>query len=357
MPSEVELVIEDIAFGGKGVGRAQGKAVFVPFTIEGERVLARIVREKKSFAEAELVRLIDSSPHRTTPQCPYFGRCGGCSYQHMHYDHQLQWKFRQVEQALIRIGKFRQPPLRPIVPSPLAYGYRNRITVHVEDNVIGFFRHDAHRLLDIEHCPIALPEVNAALAQLRARRPRPGHYGLRAGSGPRVFSQTNDAVASRLVERIADLLPSNESGSVLIDAYCGAGAFAKGLRPRFSRVTGIDWDVHAIAAAQADASAGETYVAGNVAWHLAEQLDQSDPRLITVIVDPPATGLSSEVRAVLRERPVKTLFYVSCNPPTLARDLADLSSGFDLQSVTPFDMFPQTAEIEALAHLTVKAIP
>ena len=76
-----------------------------------------------------------------------------------------------------------------------------------------------------------------------------------------------------------------------------------------------------------------------------------------MIVDPPATGLSSEVRVVLRERPVRMLFYVSCNPPTLARDLADLCSAFDLQSVTPFDMFPQTAEIEALAHLTVKAIP
>ena len=113
MERELELVIDDVAFGGKGVGRAEGKAVFVPFTIESERVTARIVREKKSFAEAELVTVLEPSAERATPQCPYFARCGGCSYQHMRYEHQLHWKSRQVAQALQRIGKFREPPLRP----------------------------------------------------------------------------------------------------------------------------------------------------------------------------------------------------------------------------------------------------
>ena len=114
----------------------------------------------------------------------------------MSYEHQLHWKTRQVEQALQRIGKFREPPMRPIVPSPRDYEYRNRITVHVEDGVIGFFRRDAHRLIDIERCPISAPEVNDELAALRARRPRDGHYTLRAQTGPRVFSQTNDEVAT-----------------------------------------------------------------------------------------------------------------------------------------------------------------
>src|SRR4030095_3529660 len=118
MQHEVDLVIDDIAFGGKGVGRAAGQAVFVPFTIERECVKVHVVREKKSFAEAELVRVTEASPYRVTPPCPYFGRCGGCSYQHMNYEHQLHWKSRQVRQALQRIGKFREPPLRPIVPSP-----------------------------------------------------------------------------------------------------------------------------------------------------------------------------------------------------------------------------------------------
>ena len=192
---QVELRIEDVAFGGKGVARDQGKAVFVPFTIDGERITANIVREKKQFAEGELVALLDASPERATPDCPYFGRCGGCSYQHISYEHQVRLKAKQVEQAMRRIGRLSDPPMQPIIPSPLPYGYRNRITVHAEDGVVGFYRRDVHQLMDIEQCPIAAPEVNNALAQLRAGRVRDGHYTLRAHSGPRVFAQTNDAVA------------------------------------------------------------------------------------------------------------------------------------------------------------------
>ena len=114
----VDLKIEDIAFGGKGVGRERGKAVFVPYTIEGEIVSAEIVREKKQFAEAELIEVKESSPDRVEPECPYFGRCGGCAYQHVSYEHQLAIKWRQVRDALQRIGKLKDVPMRPIIPSP-----------------------------------------------------------------------------------------------------------------------------------------------------------------------------------------------------------------------------------------------
>jgi tRNA/tmRNA/rRNA uracil-C5-methylase (TrmA/RlmC/RlmD family) len=271
----------------------------------------------------------------------------------MHYEHQLHWKERQVGQALQRIGKFREPPLQPIVPSPLDYAYRNRITVHVEDGVVGFFRRDVHRLIDVERCPISAPEVNEELAALRAHRPRDGHYTLRARSGPRVFSQTNDAVAEKLADAIENFIPPNQQ--LLIDAYCGAGFFAKRLLGKFPRVVGLDWDIHAIAAAEANASAAESYFAGDLASQLENQLAGADLSLTTVVVDPPASGLSADVREILRAQPAATLLYVSCNPPTLARDLEDLGAAFTLRSVTPFDMFPQTSEIEALAHLTVSA--
>src|SRR6266436_2243798 len=259
----VELKIEDVAFGGKGVARDEGKAVFVPFTIEGEHVTAKITREKKQFAEGELVDLIELSPHRVTPECPYFGRCGGCAYQHISYEHQLAIKWRQVRDALQRIGKLKDVPMRPIVPSPKQYAYRNRITVHAQDGKIGFFRRDSHKLLDIEQCPISREEVNRALAGLRARPyVRDGHYTLRAGSEPRVFAQTNDEVANALRDLVVDLLPPNQE--VLIDAYCGAGFFAKALLGKFERVIGIDWDKFAIDAARENAIAKETYVAGDV---------------------------------------------------------------------------------------------
>jgi tRNA/tmRNA/rRNA uracil-C5-methylase (TrmA/RlmC/RlmD family) len=365
----VHLKIEDIAFGGNGVGREQGKAVFVPYTIEKETVSAEIVREKKQFAEAELIEVKERSANRVTPECPYFGRCGGCAYQHISYEHQLATKWRQVRDALQRIGKLKDVPMRPIIPSPEQYTYRNRITVHAQDGMIGFFRRDSHRLIDIERCPISHEEVNRALAELRAQAHlRDGHYTLRASSSARVFSQTNDKVANALRDLIVDLVPPNQE--LLIDAYCGAGFFAKALLDKFERVIGIDWDKFAIAAARENATTKETYIAGDVeleltrsdGLHVVLASSQSNrsaempmPRYtrppLTLIVDPPATGLSANVRKAIMDLAPQRLIYVSCNPPTLARDLREVQEKFVIDSVTPLDMFPQTAEIEVAAHL------
>src|SRR5213596_3262227 len=304
----VDLKIEDIAFGGKGVARENGKAIFIPFTIEDETVSAEIVREKKKFAEAELVGVKESSPHRVTPECPYFGRCGGCTYQHINYEHQLAIKWRQVRDALQRIGKLKDIPMRPIIPSPKQYGYRNRITVHAQEGVIGFFRRDSHQLIDIEHCPISTDEVNRAMTELRGQPyVRDGHYTLRASDSARVFSQTNDEVADALRELVVNLVPSNQE--LLIDAYCGAGFFAKALLDKFERVIGIDWDKFAIAAAKQNATDKETYIASDVEEELASvsrndgflAVEGETRRLgsrhsLTLIVDPPATGLSADVR-------------------------------------------------------------
>jgi len=358
-----DLKIEDVAFGGKGVAREQGKAVFVPYTIEGEMVSAEIVREKKQFAEAELVEVKQSSPNRVAPQCPYFGRCGGCAYQHIDYEHQLAIKWRQLRDALQRIGKLKDVPMRPIVPSPRQYAYRNRITVHAQDDVIGFFRRDSHRLIDIERCPISPDDVNRALAQLREQKHvRDGHYTLRSASESRVFSQINDEVAQALQDLIIDLVPPNQD--LLIDAYCGAGFFAKALLDKFERVIGIDWDRFAIAAAKQNASEKETYIAGDVETELTrsdgflalegETRQLGGRRSLTLIVDPPATGLGENVRKAIIDLAPKTLIYVSCNPPTLARDLRELHEQFAIESVTPLDMFPQTAEIEVLAQLEAR---
>ncbi|HZR06592.1 MAG TPA: hypothetical protein VFA61_12260, partial [Candidatus Udaeobacter sp.] len=229
----------------------------------------------------------------------------------------------------------------------------------VQDGVTGFFRRDSHRLIDVERCPISCDEVNSALAGLRARNPRDGHYTLRTSASRRVFSQTNDEVANALRDLVVGLVPPNQD--ILIDAYCGAGFFAKALLHKFRRVIGLDWDRFAIAAATENANEKESYIASDVEEELAvidrsavlgtEVALRKSPRLLTLVVDPPATGLSGKVRRTIVDLAPTTLIYVSCNPATLARDLKDLQANFTIQSVTPLDMFPQTAEIEAVAHL------
>lgn len=342
----MQLTIHDIAFGGKGVGRSEGLVVFVPYTIPGETVTVSITRKKKSYAEATLVSIDAPSPDRVEPQCPYFGRCGGCSYQHIDYPAQLGIKSSQVEQTLRRVGKLAEVPMLPIVASPNTYGYRNRIRVHVAEGVAGFYAADSNSLLDIERCPIASDEVNERLAGLRVRRMPDGDYTLSEQRKKGFFEQTNNAVAQAMLDLVEKLLTP---GGSLVDAYCGAGFFAQHLRDKYERVVGIEENEFAVAHARTNALPHEQYLAGDVAEHLAVVLKETGET--SLVLDPPAAGISTRViESILAAKP-REIIYVSCNPGTLARDLAILCPAYHLESVTPLDMFPQTAEIEVVTHL------
>jgi 23S rRNA (uracil1939-C5)-methyltransferase len=346
----LELEITDVAFGGNGVARHEGKVYFVPFTIPGEKVVARVVREKKKFGEAELISVTRPSPDRVTPACPYFERCGGCSYQHIRYTRQLEIKTRQVAEVLRRVGRFSEMPMREMMAAPEPYGYRNRIRVHRAAGITGFFAHGAQSLVDIARCPIAMPEVNAALHRLRSSPVGDGDYSLRApGGGGPFFEQTNARVAEAMVAFVSSNMRRDQD--LLVDAFCGAGLFAAQLAPLFREVIGIEQNEFAIAQARRHASAHERYLAGTVEEHLGEILRGHDPARTTVLLDPPATGVSPRLLDILCGTPMSELVYVSCNPATLARDLSGLAGAFQLRSVTPVDMFPQTAGIEAVVFL------
>ncbi len=352
----IQFTIHDIAFGGKGVGRAEGLAIFVPFVVTGERVTARLTKKKKNFAEAELLSVDEPSPDRVEPRCPYFGACGGCAYQHIRYDRQLAIKSAQVEQTLRRLGRLAEVPMRPAIASPRDYGYRNRIRVHAEGGAVGFYRLDRHELIDIAGCPIASPAVNEHLAGLRRsleRGPeRPdGDYLVTAQGRGEYFVQTNDAVATALLDHVRSLV--SPAAKTLVDAYSGAGFFARGLATQFSQVIGIEENERAVEYARRIAGPNESYVAGDVAIRLGEVLASVSAAGTCLILDPPAIGAASRVlEFILGAQPAEIL-YVSCNPATLARDLEVLCRTYKLLGVTPLDMFPQTAEIEAVAHLAL----
>jgi 23S rRNA (uracil1939-C5)-methyltransferase len=347
----IQFPIDDIAFGGKGVGRAEGLAIFVPFVVTGEQVTARLTKKKKKFAEAELLSVDQPSPDRVEPCCPYFGACGGCAYQHIRYERQLAIKSAQVEQTLKRLGRLAALPMRPAIASPREYGYRNRIRVHADGGAIGFYRHDSHELIDIAECPIASPAVNEQLARLRRGPTRDGDYLLTGQGRGEYFVQTNDAVAAALLDLVRSLV--SPASKTLVDAYSGAGFFARGLASRFSQVIGIEENERAVEYARRIAGPNESYVAGDVAIRLGEVLSSLRAPETCLILDPPAAGAASRVlEFILGAQPAEIL-YVSCNPATLARDLEILCRTYKLLSVTPLDMFPQTAEIEAVVHLSL----
>ena len=326
----------------------------MPFVAPGETVRVEITRRHKGYSEARLLAVEEPSPQRVEPPCPYFGRCGGCSYQHLTSTEQLRIKGEQVAQVLRRVGKFAEPPVVATVPSPRDYEYRNRITVHVRDGVTGFFGENGRELVDVERCPIAEPNVNEALARFRARPwMRSGHCTLRNDPQRRTFHQTNDRAATELLRLVRELTQSGDWRH-LVDAYCGAGFFARDLRDRFDTVVGLEWDERAVAEAQKGAAAHERYIAGDVAGTLAEVLFNKPQASTLLVVDPPAEGLAAGARQAILDGEPAALVYVSCDPSTLARDLKELARGYELVSVTPLDMFPQTAQIEAVAFLRVK---
>lgn len=349
MSDTLQLEITDLAFGGAGVARHEGKVYFVPFTAPGDLIRARVTRDKKKFAEAVVEEILRPAPDRVTPPCPYFGSCGGCAYQHLPYAGQLALKHRQVEQALRRVGRLEHVPMLPIIPSPLEYAFRNRIRVHVQGGQAGFFAHGSHALVPIEHCALAQPAVNEALHKLRRSVVPDGDYTLTAGERGEFFEQTNDAVAAALLDLVARSVTSGRA--LLVDAYCGAGFFARHLAPQFQTVIGIEENEYAVAHARRHAGKNERYLAGDVAALLGEILQSHRAADITVLVDPPALGLAPRVVDLLQASAPAEILYVSCNPATLARDLSALTKTHRLESVTPLDMFPQTAEIEALAVL------
>lgn len=348
---ELELEITDVAYGGDGIARHEGRVVFVPFAIPGEKVLARVTDVHRSYARAEIKNVCVPSPDRVAPPCSLFTRCGGCAYQHIAYRRQLEIKTRQVAEAFRRIGKITDPPVEPVRPSPKDYHYRNRITVHVQLPDIGFRGTDPRRLVEVKECLLAEERVNAALSALRSKKwLRPGPATLRSDAEHTGFRQVNDGAAKVLAEGVAELAGS---GEVLLDAYCGAGFFAKRLLGSFTRVIGIDWDERSTEHARTGADAREAYFTGDAAHLLPGIIEDHKPEV--VLLDPPAQGIAQEVIDTLLYAPVSRIVYVSCDPATLARDIGKLSERYTLKRAIPVDMFPQTASIEAAVLLEQKS--
>ncbi len=365
--------VEDVAFGGDGVARVEEFVVFVPFVITGELVEVELTEVKRNFARARLLNVIEPSPLRAVPPCPYFGACGGCQYQHVAYAAQLDLKHKQITDIFVRIGKFPAALIAPIVPCPQPYGYRNRIMIRSQWDKfkqglnIGFLRHDNGLVVDIEECKISEPLISEQIRHVRAHPPPKG--GLKvvlriAPEGWEVpqdsFFQNNFILLTNLLSTLATAVRGS-GARLLIDAFCGVGFFALELADLVERFVGIELDKHAIKAARANAIAknrpnGE-FIAGTTEEQLPRILEKPALAPVSVLLDPPRTGCRPEVLELLRRTRPSQVIYVSCHPATLARDLNILCSEgvFELKQVTPLDMFPQTQHVECVAELLSRA--
>lgn len=365
----IAVTIHDLAFGGEGVGRLDELVVFVPFVIPGEKVEVEVTEVKKKFARARLVRVLQASPERVEPRCPYFGECGGCQYQHIAYEAQLRLKHKQISDLFQRIGGFSGAVIDPVVACPEPYGYRNRIMVRTQWNKrlqrmeLGFLGMDNEHVVSITECALAEPVLNEDLQKVRANPPPRGGLKVTLRVTPEgwvvprdSFFQNNFHLLPKLVETVRERL--RDAGSRrLIDAYCGVGFFALELADLVESFVGVEYDGLAIKAAKEnmklrDVTNGQ-FVSGPAEDYLGGLLQRHPNEPTTLVIDPPRTGVPPDALQRIRRAHPQQVIYVSCHPATLARDLQILCAqgGYRLVKVTPHDMFPQTQHVECVADL------
>lgn len=385
---ETELTIDTLTNLGHGLGRVDGWVIMVPFTVPGERVRVRVWRNHKNYSEADLMEVIEVSPDRVKPQCPLFGTCGGCQYQHMAREAQLRWKRAHVIELLERLAGAEAPQVNATLATPEGYGYRSKLTPHYQKPRkgkpldIGFLMAGARRIVDVPQCPIATEGINATLPVVRdeveARREqlrRGGTLLIRdtleeVVTNPKAeveqqvrdqrfryvageFFQNNPYMIGEMVGFALDRA-ATPGARFLVDAYCGAGVFAICGADRFERCLGVDVNPASIRLAQANIALNAIdncrFIEGN-AEAILHAVDFPAPET-SVIIDPPRKGCDETFLNQLFQFGPNRVVYVSCDPATQARDLkAFLANGYRVVEVQPVDLFPQTRHIENIAVL------
>ena len=378
--------------------RIEGWVVMVPFTLPGERVRVRVYRNHKNYSEADLVEVLSPSPERVTAPCPLFGRCGGCQYQHLNYAGQLEWKRRQVQELLQHMAGV-SFDVAAVIASPREYGYRSKITPHFqiprperavppEQVPIGFLRQGSRfDLIDVPACPIATPEINTKLTDVRAetrRRIAAGEFergatlllrhaqegvitnydavihenvgGLKLHFLARDFFQNNPFILPAFTGYVRDAA-AQTGAKFLVDAYCGSGLFALSSASAFERVTGVEISESSVKFARENAAANgisnATFQAGDAAQIFAGL--NFPPNDTVVVIDPPRKGSDESFLQQLFAFDPRAVVYVSCDPATQMRDLKHfLTANYELRAVQPFDLFPQTRHLECVMTLARK---
>ena len=410
--SSNQVRIERLCYGGRGVGRmSDGRVVFVPLVLPGELALVRPARQTKSYVEAELVEILEPAPSRLSAPCPHFCICGGCDWQHIPYELQLEAKHELLQQEVSRkLGI--EVCMLAAVGSPQTWAYRCHARLQVDRRgQVGFFTRSSHSVVATNSCLILNERLSAAfetlhnvnlgysgvesiemmapagevLLQFNKRAPlkpsdaelaaalyaelKPAGLALRSLRGgkevkgtPTIkyssggsqisttfggFIQANMAVNASMLDYVAGLIPPDTE---LLELFSGSGNLSLPLARRCSRVTAVE--INSAQVKQAQLLARENGL-DNLKFIAADAYDYIAKSASgkTVLIDPPREG-AREVAARLAVSEAERLVYVSCNPTTLARDLKILvDGGFRLESLRAFDMFPQTYHIEAVASL------
>lgn len=385
--SLVEGTALRLVFGGSAVLDHDGVEILVPFAAPGDRVRCEVTSVDDERHEARIVELLEPSPHRREARCKHYGDCGGCQLQHVDYDEQVRQKAMHVRDALVRFGGFDWPD--PVeVRTAQEWGYRARTQLKIEKGRLGFHTPRKNGVVEIEECPIMVPALAEALPHLRhslRRVPRgqrvhqiegavgvgdacwsPNLPGIRKDLvehrvlGHRYFVEPDSFFQANtwLVEALVEHATEGVEGELAYDLYAGVGLFTLPLSRHFAKVIAVEDERRAATLGRVNVKLNDC---SNVHYYrqtteqFLEQTRKQDPQQPDlVLIDPPRVGAGRAMKRLLELRAAR-MVYVSCDPNTLARDLRQLSDGgYEIESVTAFDMFPQTFHIESVSKLRLR---
>ena len=400
MPAEfAELRLGELGELGDTIAEFEGRPINVAGGIPGERAVVRIYRyrrRRKDMISGIVSRVIEPSPNRVAPRCGYSGPCSGCQWQHIAYPVQLEYKRVKIESCLGQYNSLGGTKALPTLPAPSNFYYRNhaRFTVRMGGQ-LGFSNRITRRFVRIEHCLLMDPKINGALTEFQDRSAETTNMSLRVGAntgdllvqptfqnpdihipsgqthyveemmGRRLrvaspsFFQVNTTQAENLIRLVRDGLELVES-DVLVDAYAGVGVFAILLSPYVARAIAIEESASAVQDGKLNAEGLKNveFVQQKTeeAMVTLRENCELDDAPVAVILDPPRTGCHPRaIESLLHLKPRK-IAYVSCDPPSLARDLDLLvNGGYEIFSVQPVDMFPQTYHVESVTILHLKS--
>ena len=429
-----ELTPTKLVYGGDALGHHAGRTVLVPRVLPGERAEVEEVRTAKGVTHARPLRILQASPQRVDPPCPYFGRCGGCHYQHLEPQLQSAGKQEILRETLRRLGGIDWKGDIPLHSGP-PWSYRNQAQFKVAQYPggrveLGFFEAQSHRVSPVDACLIVSPRLNAVLGELRRPEWAPGLAGLReidvvaddrdeevmitlqieggatvaeqfaqnlleripgavcvaleSGGAGRSLDRGRDPRATRVLGKpalhytvgdiryrvspgsffqvsryltpaLVESVTGDQRGDLALDLYTGVGLFSLPLARSFQRVVAAEANPIAAADLKANAAAhglSNLFAARETTYDFLRRFAQAEPDL--VVMDPPRAGVDAgSLKLLAALRPLR-IHYLSCSPPTLARDLKALAAhGYHLESMELFDLFPQTYHIEALARLVL----
>lgn len=382
----VEIRIEKIVPRGLGLGFAENLTLLVPLTAPGDVVRVKIRESKNRLAFGDVVDVKTAGKGRTLAPCPQYGICGGCDFQHLAYQAQIDAKVGIIRDCLTRIAKVDFGGEIPIIASPQQFEYRSRARWHLDAKrqAFGYKRRDSNEVIDVGSCPILTPGMQSTLDYLRLSADwssfTNGQHEIEAvsGEGGRIsthsleskgeaaeidielagekyaysaetFFQANRSLIPKLIETAI----GDAAGSTALDLYCGVGLFSVPLARRFAQVTGVEGNWRSIRFARKNT---ETARLDNVELlhRSVEAFLKSGRRKSAefVLLDPPRTGPENGVITGITEMRPDHISYVSCEPSILARDLRQLvDAGYVIRSITALDLFPQTHHVETVVHL------